>query len=65
MEYCGQLNLQLLVVTPLDKLNIAEPYIHACHFVANKNKRDSVVYNFTMEEYRDRKKEFETMAVLS
>jgi uncharacterized protein YPO0396 len=65
MEYCGQLNLQLLVVTPLDKLNIAEPYIHACHFVANRNKRDSVVYNFTMEEYRDRKKEFETMAVLS
>lgn len=65
MEYCGQLNLQLLVVTPLDKLNIAEPYIHACHFVANKNKRDSVVYNFTMEEYRDRKKEFESMAVMS
>ncbi|RAJ75677.1 uncharacterized protein YPO0396 [Chitinophaga dinghuensis] len=62
MEYCGQLNLQLLVVTPLDKLNIAEPYIHACHFVANKNKRDSVVYNFTMEEYRERKKEFESMA---
>lgn len=65
MEYCGQLNLQLLVVTPLDKLNIAEPYIHACHFVSNKNKRDSVVYNFTMEEYRDRKKEFESMAVMS
>ncbi|CAL1521519.1 SbcC/MukB-like Walker B domain-containing protein [Chitinophaga sp. MM2321] len=65
MEYCGQLNLQLLVVTPLDKLNIAEPYIHACHFVANKNKRDSVVYNFTMEEYRDKKKEFEAMAIMS
>ncbi|MBV7531737.1 ATP-binding protein [Chitinophaga sp. sic0106] len=63
MEYCGQLNLQLLVVTPLDKLNIAEPYIHACHFVANKNKRDSVVYNFTMEEYRERKKEIENMAM--
>ncbi|HVI46858.1 MAG TPA: SbcC/MukB-like Walker B domain-containing protein [Chitinophaga sp.] len=61
MEYCGQLNLQLLVVTPLDKLNIAEPYIHACHFVSNKNKRDSVVYNFTMEEYKEKKKEFETM----
>ncbi|WP_143304504.1 ATP-binding protein [Chitinophaga vietnamensis] len=65
MEYCGQLNLQLLVVTPLDKLNIAEPYIHACHFVANKNKRDSVVYNFTMEEYKERKKEFESLASLS
>jgi uncharacterized protein YPO0396 len=65
MEYCGQLNLQLLVVTPLDKLNIAEPYIHACHFVANKNKRDSVVYNFTMDEYQERKKEFESMAVMS
>ncbi|NSL88990.1 ATP-binding protein [Chitinophaga solisilvae] len=62
MEYCGQLNLQLLVVTPLDKLNIAEPYIHACHFVSNKNKRDSVVYNFTMEEYGEKKKEFEQLA---
>lgn len=62
MEYFGQLHLQLLVVTPLDKLNIAEPYIHACHFVSNKSKRDSVVYNFTMEEYAQRRKEFDLLA---
>jgi len=31
MKFCDQLNLQILVVTPLDKINIAEPYINAVH----------------------------------
>lgn len=55
MEFCAQLNLQLLVVTPLDKINIAEPYINAVHFVEIKNKRNSIVYNLTMEEYYEKK----------
>ncbi len=42
MEFCAQLNLQILVVTPLDKINIAEPYIHAVHFVEIKNKKHSI-----------------------
>lgn len=62
MEFCAQLNLQILVVTPLDKINIAEPYIHAVHFVEIKNKKHSVVYNLTMEEYRERKDEFKQLA---
>jgi uncharacterized protein YPO0396 len=59
MELCKQLHLQLLVVTPLDKIHIAEPYIHACHYVENKNKKFSRVYDLSMEEYRARKREFE------
>lgn len=62
MEFCAQLNLQILVVTPLDKINIAEPYINAVHFVEIKNKKNSVVYNLTMDEYYERKEEFKQLA---
>lgn len=62
MEFCAQLNLQILVVTPLDKINIAEPYISAVHFVEIKNKKNSIVYNLTMDEYHARKEEFKQLA---
>jgi uncharacterized protein YPO0396 len=62
MEFCAQLNLQLLVVTPLDKINIAEPYIHAVHFVEIKNKKSSILYNLTMDEYYERKEMFKQLA---
>lgn len=65
MEFCAQLNLQLLVVTPLDKINIAEPYIHAVHFVEIKNKKLSTVYNLTMEEYEEKRDEFKQLANLT
>ena len=58
MELCDQLHLQLLVVTPLDKIHVAEPYIHACHYVENPQKRHSRVYNLTMEEYQEKKEIF-------
>jgi uncharacterized protein YPO0396 len=64
MEFCAQLNLQILVVTPLDKINIAEPFIHAVHFVEIKNKRNSIVYNLSMQEYEERKEEFKQLARL-
>lgn len=61
MEFCEQLNLQILVVTPLDKINIAEPYIHAVHFVEIKNKMNSVLYNLTMEQYYEKKESFKQL----
>lgn len=61
MEFCNQLHLQLLVVTPLDKINVAEPYINAVHFVEIKNKMHSNVYNLTMEQYYERKEEFQQL----
>lgn len=51
MELFKQLNLQLMVVTPLDKINLAEPYIHSVHFVQNKNKRNSKVFDLPMKVY--------------
>ncbi len=62
MEFCAQLNLQILVVTPLDKINIAEPYINAVHFVEIKNKKSSVLYNLTMEQYYEKKDSFKQLA---
>lgn len=58
MELFKQLNLQLMVVTPLDKINLAEPYIHAVHFVQNSNKKNSEVYDLPMEVYQLQKETF-------
>ena len=56
MELFKQLDLQLLVVTPLDKIHVIEPYITACHYVTNnQEENDSKVYNFTMSEYFEHK----------
>lgn len=63
MELCRQLSLQVLVVTPLDKIHVVEPFIKSCHYVENKNKKNSVVYDLTIEQYFEKKKEFETMAL--
>jgi uncharacterized protein YPO0396 len=62
MEFCAQLNLQLLIVTPLDKINIAEPYINAVHYVEIKNQKNSLLYNLTMDEYQEKKEAFKQLA---
>ncbi len=56
MELFKQLDLQLLVLTPLDKIHVIEPYISACHYVTNNSEEnDSKVYNFTISEYLEHK----------
>ncbi|KPQ44715.1 MAG: hypothetical protein MPEBLZ_00680 [Candidatus Methanoperedens nitroreducens] len=58
MELFKKLNLQLLVVTPLDKIHIVEPYISSVHFVENnQNWNNSKVYTLPMQEYYEKKKE--------
>ena len=63
MELCKQLSLQLLVVTPLDKIHVVEPFIQSCHYVENKNKKNSIVYDLSIEQYFEKKKEFEKLAL--
>lgn len=59
MNLFKQLNLQLLVVTPLDKTHVVEPYIEACHFVSNTlDENDSRVVNLTIREYYEQKAAF-------
>jgi uncharacterized protein YPO0396 len=47
-----QLNLQLLIVTPLQKIHIIEPFVSSVGFVHNEEGRDSRLRNLTIEEYR-------------
>ncbi|OGU64167.1 MAG: hypothetical protein A2W30_02590 [Ignavibacteria bacterium RBG_16_36_9] len=59
MELFKKLNLQLLVVTPSDKIHIVEPYISAVHYVENnQDLNNSKVHTLTMQEYAEKKKEF-------
>ncbi|MEM7184551.1 MAG: SbcC/MukB-like Walker B domain-containing protein, partial [Spirochaetota bacterium] len=45
MELCKQLHLQLLVVTPSDKLSIVEPYISYVHYVHRVGNKESILYD--------------------
>jgi uncharacterized protein YPO0396 len=48
----GQLGLQLLIVTPLQKIHIIEPYVASVGFVFNEEGRASKLRNLTIEQYR-------------
>ena len=58
LELFGTLDLQLLIVTPLQKIAVIEDYIAAVHFVHNEGGASSMIQNLTIEEYRERKQEF-------
>ncbi|MBF0586698.1 ATP-dependent exonuclease SbcCD, C subunit-like protein [Prosthecochloris sp. N3] len=55
LELFSQLNLQLLIVTPLQKIHIIEPYVSSVGFVHNEEGRSSVLRQLTIEEYRAEK----------
>ncbi len=50
-----QLNLQLLIVTPLQKIHIIEPFVASVGFVHNEGGQDSKLRCLTIEEYRAQK----------
>lgn len=50
-----QLNLQLLIVTPLQKIHIIEPFVSSVGFVHNEGGRASRLRNLAIEEYRAQK----------
>jgi len=47
-----QLNLQLLIVTPLQKIPVIEPFVSSVGFVLNPQGRASMLRNLTIEAYR-------------
>ena len=51
----AQLNLQLLIVTPLQKIHIIEPHVASVGFVDNEQGRASRLRNLTIEAYREEK----------
>lgn len=46
-----QLNLQLLIVTPLQKIHIIEPFVSSVGFVHNEEGRSSRLRNLSITEY--------------
>lgn len=56
MQLFKNLDLQLLVVTPKDKINVIESYISTIHFVDNKPEGNySRILPITIEEYQEKR----------
>ncbi|WP_265520354.1 ATP-binding protein [Oerskovia flava] len=55
LELFRSLGLQLLIVTPLQKIHVIEPYISAVGFVDNPTGRSSRLRTLTIEAYRAEK----------
>ena len=55
LELFGRLGLQLLIVTPLQKIHVIEPYMSAVGFVDNPQSNNSRLQTLTIDEYRARR----------
>ncbi|MEL6526892.1 MAG: SbcC/MukB-like Walker B domain-containing protein, partial [Chloroflexota bacterium] len=56
MDLFRELGLQVLVVTPSDKIHIVEPYIGICHWVKNNDEgNNSRVMDITIEQLREQR----------
>lgn len=52
LELFRRMNLQLLIVTPLQKIHIIEPYVAGLGFVHSEEGRQSMLRYLSIEEYR-------------
>ncbi|TFH85522.1 ATP-dependent exonuclease SbcCD, C subunit-like protein [Billgrantia azerbaijanica] len=52
LELFQRLNLQLLIVTPLQKIHIIEPFVASVGYVHNDGGQHSLLRNLSIEEYR-------------
>jgi uncharacterized protein YPO0396 len=55
LELFARLGLQLLIVTPLQKIHVIEPYVSAVGFVDNPQSNNSRLQTLTIEEYHARR----------
>jgi uncharacterized protein YPO0396 len=55
LELFAKLGLQLLIVTPLQKVHVIEPYVKAIGFVDNPTGTFSRLQTMTIEEYLARR----------
>lgn len=51
-----KLKLQLLVITPKQKINVIEPFVKSVHFVANPDGMSSSLLSMSIQEYQKNKK---------
>lgn len=52
LELFRRLSLQLLIVTPLQKIHVIEPFVSSVGFVHSEAGRHSLLRNLSIEEYR-------------
>lgn len=52
LDLFRKLNLQLLIVTPLQKIHVIEPFVESVGFVHSNNESESLLRNLTISEYR-------------
>ena len=57
MELFKQIGLQMILVTPMDKINIVEDYISSMHITEKKNDNTSRLLEITIERYKQKKEE--------
>lgn len=50
-----QLNLQVLIVTPLQKIHVIEDHVQSVHYIHNQEGRNSQIRSLTIRQYRDEK----------
>jgi len=55
LDLFAKLGLQLLIVTPLQKVHVIEPYVRAIGFVDNPTGTSSRLHTMTIEEFQDRR----------
>jgi uncharacterized protein YPO0396 len=55
LELFARMGLQLLVVTPLQKIHVIEPYVSHVGYVHTKGGQTAMLRNVTIEEYRKEK----------
>ena len=55
LELFDRLGLQLLIVTPLQKIHVIEPYVSAVGFVDNPQGNNSRLQTLTIDEYQARR----------
>ena len=56
LELFAKLGLQLLIVTPLQKVHVIEPYVSAIGFVDNPTGASSRVRTLSIEEFREQQR---------
>lgn len=58
LDLFKKLNLQLLIVTPMQKIHVIEKYIRSVHYVSNPSGSESQIRNLSIEEYKTEKQQY-------
>ena len=59
MELFKEIGLQMILVTPMDKINIVEDYIASVHITEKHNDNTSRLLNITIDRYREEKEQYD------